>query len=107
MTEINHIKNFIKKNGILSYSKHYEDDCLQIYYSVETDNYHLSLSENNFSEELRISHKEINDNIFANKIIIEKNSEKINFILETANWRGDFEDKILSKEEENNCINIF
>ncbi len=100
MTEIQQIKSFLTKNGILYSNHHYEDDSLTIAYKIKANDYSICLTENDFTEEFSINYVNITNDVFAHKIVVEKNTGNASFIQSIANWRGDFEDKFQPLEKD-------
>lgn len=114
---IQKIKDFLRENGICSYWNNYNDNSFHICYEIEGEQYKLILDETDFIEELTIRYPNPKNDVFSHKIIIEKHTHKVTFVLETSNWRGDFDEIIeykadyyinlfLQKIEENQEINF-
>jgi hypothetical protein len=83
------IKELIMKEGIISFSNHYEDNFLEISYSLDYNSYQLIFHDNDFVSRISIHYKEVNNDIVSHNIVLEKNTNKVDLINYTFDFRGD------------------
>lgn len=95
------------KEGIISCSNHYEDNFLEISYSLDYNSYQLIFHDNDFTSRISIHYKQVNNDIVSHNIILEKNTNKVDLINYTFNFRGDPAEVKLPLNQLDEFINLF